>query len=852
MAKDISLEDILEEYSPEEKNAESSDPDSYSGRLGTEKLLNSAEKLNAEKSGEGSGTNSIDPQNTVRRHERNGISESPADNLSAADDVKPADLSRSKVSFVNSDAMREIRSDPESTGTAGYDDAVIKNRVEQDQIPKIRRMNDSTRAKEIESIKKSKKKRRDSLSFTYEKERPDGEYMYVPPKVKKKQRSRSVRDEANSPENRKLSTDVVPSPDAVEASRPVTPAPRAEKTSINLSEPFDYDAASLDVHITQDTDEYVSSRSKNKRTKRIVDFNYYGDVEDVGRDIFELKSTITTRVVILLMCSLLSLYMTIANQFNIPVLDILSISNTATYIIVHLITGLVAVFSSMAVITNGLKKLFTLKADGDSMTAVISVSCIIALVADLFSPESVSQGSVHIYMPVAILSMLFNSLGKLLIIRRAARNFRFVSKNVERHGVTYVKDEERAEVLTRGTLGDFPILVSMRKTDFLTDFLRYTYSSDMTDTYCRKATPLCLVFSAAVSLIIAYFQRDTMSVDTVVFCLSIFTMLLSAVSCLALPLVSNIPLENVSNTTIANEGVMLGYQSVDDFYDTNSILISADKLFPEGSVNLSGIKVFSNTKIDEALLEAASLTYHAKSIMQMLFCDVIKDKESSLYNIENFTFEEGLGLCGWINNRRVLFGSRELMTSHNIEGVPTKAKEADLASSSQEIMYLSISGNLAAIFIVDLKADRNVRLWLKKLCKNKICVIIKCVDPCISTKKLSSLFGVPEEMMRILPKKLHDDFDEETKKAVRLSSSMACSGKFTSLAQLVIGTKVVHSASIIGLIFQTVSILLGFGLCIILILSKAFDYGFFSATSLIIYNIICTAFTYLAVSLKKL
>ena len=107
-------------------------------------------------------------------------------------------------------------------------------------------------------------------------------------------------------------------------------------------------------------------------------------------------------------------------------------------------------------------------------------------------------------------------------------------------------------------------------------------------------------------------------------------------------------------------------------------------------------------------------------------------------------------------------------------------------------------------------------------------------------------------MMRIIPKKLYEDFDAETRKTVRMSSSMACTGKFTSLAQLILGTKVVHSSAIIGLIIQTVSILLGFGLSMLLILSKAFEYNYMSASELIIYNVICTAFTYVAVSLKQL
>lgn len=840
----LSLEEILNEYSPDNES-----PKTRVGRVDAQKILNSTI--------ESPVLSRTEINKTTVSQKKSTLFDTALRQPNPADEVKPADLSKNKVAFVSSEAMSEIRSSTSKNLPTGYANTAAPSQMSPNEAPKIRRMSDSTRAKEIESFKKSKKNHRQKKSsYTYEKESPDGEYMYAPPSFKKRKRSRSaIIADAESPEGRKHITDIVPSPAAVEAARPVAPAPRAELTSINLSECPEVDASSLDVHITQETDEYLSVKSKKKRTKHIVDFNYYGDVEDVGRDIFELKSTISMRVFILAMTAFLSLYITLGNQFHLPMLDILNKSHIKSFLIAHLLLGIVSVFSSMAVITKGLKKLFSFKADSDSMTAVTALSCIIAMIPAFFKQEMAAADAIHIYMPVGILALLVNAIGKLLIIRRAARNFRFVSKSFDRHGITYVRDEERAERLTRGTLGDFPILASMRKTDFLTDFLRYTYSSDMTDTYCRKATPICLIVSILISCFLTFFCKGTLlTMESAAFGFSIFSMLICATSCIAMPFVVNIPLENVSNSAFSNKGIMLGYQSVDDFYDTNSILVNADTLFPEGTVKLGGIKIFSNIKIDEALLEAASLTHHSGSIMRRIFKDVTAGREDLLYTIENYSYEESMGMCGWINNKRVLFGNRELMTSHNIEGIPTKTKEAEYTSANQEAMYLSISGNLAAMFIVDLQADKNVKKWAKKLCKHKICIILKSVDPSITLKKLGSLFGIPEEMVRILPKKLHEDFNEETKKAVRLSASMATTGKFTSLAQLIIGTKVAHSAAIIGLIFQTASILLGFGLSMLLILSKAYElnYVYMSATALIVYNIVSAALTYIAVNIKKL
>ena len=841
----MSLENILDEYSPEGKK-----PRTSVGRVDAQKILNSTVEAPDEAP--------KDERRVKQSHERSSLFDNAHRQPVPADDYKPADLSRQRITVVGKNEINEITDTTVRKSDGQFAQPASPVRMAPDEAPKIRRMSDSTRAKEVVERKRRKKQhsRKKLPDYTYDRESPDGEYMYTPPSFRKKKKSRAAMvAAAESPEGRKHITDIVPSPAAVEAAKPVIPTPRAAMTSLDLSQRGEVDASALDVHITQGQDEYLSVKAKKKRTKRIVDFNHYGDVEDVGRDIFELKSTISSRVVILFMTAFLSLYITLGNQFSLPILDMFSrTEHVKTYITAHLVLGLIAVLSSIAVITKGLRKLFTFQSDSDTMTAITALTCIIAAIPAFYHPDMVKADSVHIYMPVGILALLFNALGKMTIIKRAARNFRFVSKNPSRTGVVYVDNEERAERLTRGTLGDFPILASTRRTDFLTDFLRYTYSSDMTDRYCRKAAPLSMLFSAIIAVFIAYCRKSSYTgLETAAFGLSIFSMMMCAASCIAMPFVVNMPLEKAAERAFDNKGIILGYQSVDDFYDANSILVNARELFPEGTVKLDGIKVFSNTKLDEALLEAASLTHHGGSIMKQLFSDVTDGRDDMLYPIDNYSFEESMGMCGWINNKRILFGNRELMTSHNIEGLPTKTKEAEFTEGDHEALYLSISGNLAAMFIVELTADKNVRRWARRLAKSKVCMIVKSVDPCLSARKLHTVFGIPEDMVRVLPKRLHTDFDAETGKAVRLSASMATTGKFTSLAQLMISAKTIHTSAIIGLILQTASMVLGLGLCLMLIVSKAFmtSYVYMSATALIIYNLACTLLTYIAVTMKK-
>ena len=828
----LSLENILKEYSSDDEN----DTSVHVGRRDAQRIINSTLP-------DSSKPKKKEVPRPAVSHEKNGLFDVD-EKKSPEIQPNPEELSRKKIVTASSDGLSEVK--PRHSKKVNVEKSSSST--------KIRRMSDSTRAREAERRSKRRKHGSVKSSQTYSKETPDGEYMYTPPQFKKKKRTRNDILNEIEGEGRKYITDIVPSPESVRNAKSAGNASIAKKTSINLSSKKNVKASELDVHIAQTDDDYEKSQYMAERTKRIVDFNYYGDVQDVGRDIYELKEIISTRAVILAFTAFLSIYITICSRFNLPVASFLSINQIYYYLTSHLLLGLLSLFYSAPVISKGISNLLKFKADSDSMTAVTAITCLLSVIIAFFQPDMARGEVIHVYMPVGILAMLFNSLGKLMILKRVKRNFKLVSKDFERHAVVYVRDEERAERLTRGTLGDFPILAAMRKTDFLTDFLRYSYSSDITDSFCKRAVPSCLIVSLIISILMTFVRTGTLlSIQSFAFGFSIFSMLICATSCIALPFTANIPLEKISKQTLRGKGILLGYQSVDDLYDANSILVDTETLFPEGTVKLGGIKVFSNTKLPEALLDAASLTYNSGSVMQKLFDDIIIGREKLLYPIENFSYEEDMGLCGWINNRRILLGTRELMESHNIEGIPTKAQETEYAEGNAPV-YLSISGNLAAMFVVDLTTDRYIKKWADRLVKKKICIIVKSIDPFITRQKVSDVFGIPMDLIRIIPKRLHEDFDEETKKTVRMSASMACTGRFTSFVQLILGIKVIHSSAIIGLIVQTVSILLGLGLSIMLILSKAFefDYIYMSATAMVIYNLICTAVTCIAVNIKKL
>ena len=124
----------------------------------------------------------------------------------------------------------------------------------------------------------------------------------------------------------------------------------------------------------------------------------------------------------------------------------------------------------------------------------------------------------------------------------------------------------------------------------------------------------------------------------------------------------------------------------------NSVLLDVSQLFPEGSVELVNLKQISSSTIEEGILIAASLSCHANSILKPTFYKMLKGKIEMLYPVESYLYEDTLGLSGWISNKRVLLGTRELMKNHSIEGLPSLAKEVDYAKGNL-VLYLSVRNN---------------------------------------------------------------------------------------------------------------------------------------------------------------
>lgn len=751
--------------------------------------------------------------------------------------VTPADIKKPQVSFMNSIAHVEPETLVQREGRVAktaqaYDHAVMVSEEDGGEYrPRIRRMNDSTRAKEL------RRRQISSNGQPYQKVTPVSTMQTLPAsKLRKRRVNRDAPEVLERiPENLKQHPR--------EAARSIRFIGQAEHTHLNLST----SNSEARKHINIDV-RYQNERRERtdlpKEAKQQKD-----NTEAIRNDLNELNLNLSLRVFILGFLTLCSGLITLFDWLpSFPMPAFLSSQEAPiAFLTIQLLLGMAALPFVASLLKNGYLKLLRLRADCDSLAAMSMMTAEIAAFLILPSPNMLRTGIVSVYISIGLFSLLMNAVGKKMIAARALHNFERLTDGNPKYAIRYVEDEKRAENLTRGTSGEFPILASMQPIESPEDFLKYTFSTDIADKFCRTAVPLIALLGGLFAIGIALLRRDQVE-SAVCYGTSIFALCFSACACTAVTLISNLPMLSGVKDYIRNSGILLGYQSVDDFFDVNTVMADAASLFPAGTTKLDSIQVIGEAHTEEALRYAASLTERAGSILKDIFAGAILTDDQTLQTFENYVYDEGKGIGGWLDNKRVLLGTRDMMIEHSIEGIPATAKVREMVSEGQDVLYLSISGSVAALFIVRLAASKSIRHWLKELEREKMLLLLRSNDAMLSQRRISKLFGIREESVKIISARYEEDYNEETKAVQTGSPSMLCAGRLAGFIQTVIGAKRIRTAANLGMILQAVTACLGFLFILIFVLLGA--YHEICGGILLLYHLICTTVTILAIRMK--
>ena len=554
---------------------------------------------------------------------------------------------------------------------------------------------------------------------------------------------------------------------------------------------------------SDDEDFDIDDIDSNGENREIEEYSSKNDEREIRSEINNNYRKLTFRSIIVA----IGLVFSITLDILVGVISETFMSMPFGWLLVAFLNAIilcVCVVACYVPIINGLIPLRHFKANSDTSLAVASFAGILQAFVSFFSPQSFINGYLHYYTTLVILGLLLNCIGRMLIITRVHDNFKFIMKNPELYAGKIYTDERNAKRMFMGAPLNKPLIAYRKKTKFLSNFLQLSYAPDPSENIASKIAPITSVVAIVAALFYAFIGGGVAEGASA---FALFAIILTPVCQLV---AVNLPIKKLCSAVVKKGSMVTSYESVKQFCDTNAIIVDANDLYPSGTVTMSGIKTFSGSKVDDAIRGAAAVMFAVKAPMSSMFDNIIKSKRDTLPHVESVIYEDGLGLVGWVAGQRILLGNRRLLEAHGIK-VPSVEYEKKYTDKSKQAVYLSLGGELVAMFIVTYKGSSYIAEELRNLEQNGVTILVRTIDSNITQDRIAEDFGVFYRSVKILPtglgnitKEMTDTPDEETR------AYIATKGGIQSFARAISGCIRIKSNVTLSIFLQMAGIILGF------------------------------------------
>lgn len=533
----------------------------------------------------------------------------------------------------------------------------------------------------------------------------------------------------------------------------------------------------------------------------IEDYTSYQETQTVAA---ELKYRCRTSLLSLIFSSVLELGLLLATLLTVAVEQ--PPIPVAGYLIIHLFALLLIMGLNYSTLVRGFSGLFTLRANNDTAPAVAGVVCLVDVILHLMNPAI----ALPFWTPLAGLILVMSAAGHYAHEMCVQRNFSFVSHPSDKYAAAVIEEEGALQEIGRRAVSDGEASVAyFRRTDFLTDFLTNAYDEDRSDDWSRLLTPIALGIVLLTSLLSFLGESVSNAWDW----LTVFTGMI----CMAMPvtlLAVQMPLSRTCRHMLSRGGFLNGWKAVDCFGEPDALVVDVADLYPDESMKLHGIKTFSGAHIDEVLLTAASLVVRSGGPLSMIFRRIIENNEDLLYEVDSLVYEQGMGLSGWVDGRRVFVGNGRLLQNHGVD-VPSADYEARYMKDGRRLVYLAIGGQLSAMFVVSYLADPDIQSALQDLCRSRVTLLVRSCDPNITTSDLCDCFELDEYYVDVLPASAGRQYMQLTESKVEsLPAVMASNGHILGTARVLFACHGLKTKATIALLVQTAAAALGVLLCL--------------------------------------
>ena len=468
--------------------------------------------------------------------------------------------------------------------------------------------------------------------------------------------------------------------------------------------------------------------------------------ESIADKLHHMAAELTLRCVLAGILAVVLLHLGLTAERLLPPLSVLDPDAApAAFYAANLLLFAASLFVGYPVLRDGLAGLRG-RPSADTMPALAAVAALLqAVVAMLNANAYRSTEGIGLLTGMAALGLFLALVGSRVMLSAVQGGYALAAEGGELRGAYRTRDKDLIRALARDLEQKDPwVLLSRPVQTASDDFVEQSLSERASERRARKVA--CVLLAAAVLSGVAFLLFGG-GINCAVAAAA-------AVLCMGAPLssvlVPGLAALRLQRAAAAVGAVVPGWAAIEELGGIDTIELDADDLFTADSVTLEDIRIFKGGRIDRAILYAASVLNESCDTLRGLFRQIIEDRTDILFPVKDLEQHTGLGFSAWCDNNRILIGTRRYMEQEGVTLPEQDYEDGHSKNGELQILYLAVSGNLHAMFVLRYVGGRNVARSLASLQKENIRLLVTSKDPSLTARHITEAYHLPEGMVTVL------------------------------------------------------------------------------------------------------
>ena len=468
--------------------------------------------------------------------------------------------------------------------------------------------------------------------------------------------------------------------------------------------------------------------------------------ESIADKLHHMAAELTLRCVLAGILAVVLLHLGLTAERLLPPLSVLDPDAApAAFYAANLLLFAASLFVGYPVLRDGLTGLRG-RPSADTMPALAAVAALLqAVVAMLNANAYRSTEGIGLLTGMAALGLFLALVGSRVMLSAVQGGYALAAEGGELRGAYRTRDKDLIRALARDLEQKDPwVLLSRPVQTASDDFVEQSLSERASERRARKVA--CVLLAAAVLSGVAFLLFGG-GINCAVAAAA-------AVLCMGAPLssvlVPGLAALRLQRAAAAVGAVVPGWAAIEELGGIDTIELDADDLFTADSVTLEDIRIFKGGRIDRAILYAASVLNESCDTLRGLFSQIIEDRTDILFPVKDLEQHTGLGFSAWCDNNRILIGTRRYMEQEGVTLPEQDYEDSHSKNGELQILYLAVSGNLHAMFVLRYVGGRNVARSLASLQRENIRLLVTSKDPSLTARHITEAYHLPEGMVTVL------------------------------------------------------------------------------------------------------